>query len=93
VKTVGSRELKSRLGRYRSLVEKGQAILVTDRGKPVAELVPTQDDVHKKRDLDGKLKELAAAGQLRLGARPFVRFKPVRTKGKAASRLILEGRR
>lgn len=93
MKTVGSRELKNRLGRYLSLVEKGQAILVTNRGKPVAELVPTEDDVHNQRDLEGKLKELAAAGQLRLGTRPFARFKPVRTKGKPASRLILEGRR
>ena len=33
MKTVGSRELKNRLGRYLGLVGKGETIIVTDRGK------------------------------------------------------------
>lgn len=93
MKTVGSRELKNRLGRYLSLVEKGQAILITDRGRPVAELVPVEGDARKKQGLDDRLEELAAAGHLRLGTRGFVQFKPARAKGKPASRLILDGRR
>jgi prevent-host-death family protein len=40
MKTVGSRELKNRLGRYLGLVPKGETIVVTDRGKTVAHLVP-----------------------------------------------------
>ncbi len=40
MRTVGSRELKNRLGRYLSLVGKGETIIVTDRGKPVAHLIP-----------------------------------------------------
>ena len=44
--TVGSRELKTRLGTYLERVRRGETILVTDRGQPVAELrpVPTTDD-------------------------------------------------
>ena len=38
MKTVGSRELKNRLGRYLGLVRKGETIIVTDRGKTVAQL-------------------------------------------------------
>lgn len=37
---VGSRELKTRLGQYLARVRAGETILVTDRGKPVAELRP-----------------------------------------------------
>ncbi len=40
MKTIGSRELKNRLGRYLGMVRKGEVILVTDRGKPVARILP-----------------------------------------------------
>ena len=42
MKTVGSRELKNRLGRYLGLVRRGETIIVTDRGKTVAHLIPPQ---------------------------------------------------
>lgn len=38
--TVGARELKNRLGRYLRQVEAGDTILVTERGRPLAELRP-----------------------------------------------------
>ena len=44
MKTVGSRELKNRLGRYLGMVGKGETIIVTDRGKPVARLSPPEPD-------------------------------------------------
>ncbi len=93
MRKVGSRELKNRLGRYLDLVGKGQAILVTDRGKPVAKLIPAAAEADAAPGLEEKLRELEAAGHLRLGTRPFTRFKAVRTKGNLASRIILDGRR
>jgi hypothetical protein len=36
-KTVGARELKTRLGGYLRAVRSGATILVTDRGEPVAD--------------------------------------------------------
>jgi len=57
MRKVGSRELKNRLGRYLSLVEKGHTILVTDRGKPVAKLVPAEEEAPKPQDLDDKLRD------------------------------------
>jgi len=92
MKTVGSRELKNRLGRYLGRVRNGEAFVVTDRGKPVARLVPTSSTERDDNDLDEVLKQLEAEGHLRLGTRPFRRFKPIRMKGKPASKMILEDR-
>ena len=38
VKTIGARELKNRLGTYLREVREGARIIITDRGRPVAEL-------------------------------------------------------
>ncbi len=43
---VGVRELKNRLAHYLRTVRKGQAIIVTKRGKPVARLVPLPPTDH-----------------------------------------------
>ena len=37
---VGVRQLKNSLSRYLKLVKNGKTIRVTDRGKPIAKLVP-----------------------------------------------------
>ena len=89
MKTVGSRELKNRLGRYLGLVRRGETIIVTDRGKTVAHIVPPKTPNGKARDdVDEILKQLEAEGHLRLGTRPFKRFKPVHVKGKPVSQMI-----
>jgi prevent-host-death family protein len=92
MRTVGSRELKNRLGRYLGLVRRGETIIVTDRGKPVARMVPPSPEQGEANGLDEILKQLEAEGHLRLGTRPFKRFKPIRIKGKPASQMILEDR-
>lgn len=50
--TVGARELKNRLGRYLRQVQGGETILVTERGRPVAELRPLSPAA---LDLDDRL--------------------------------------
>lgn len=92
MKTVGSRELKNRLGRYLGLVGRGETIVVTDRGKPVARLVPPEPRPEPTYSVDDLLKRLEAEGHLRRGTRPFKRFKPIRVKGKPLSQMILEDR-
>ncbi|TAN20893.1 MAG: type II toxin-antitoxin system prevent-host-death family antitoxin [Acidobacteria bacterium] len=42
--TVGARELKNRLGKYLEQVRKGGTLIITDRGKEVAELRPLPSD-------------------------------------------------
>jgi prevent-host-death family protein len=92
MRTVGSRELKNRLGRYLGLVGKGETIIVTDRGKPVARLLPPEPELEKGKTVSEILKQLEAEGHLRLGTQPFKRIKPIRVKGKPLSQMILEDR-
>ncbi len=78
---VGARELKTRLGTYLRQVKSGTTLIVTERGRPIAELrpLPTYDDV-----LPAALAELTASGVLggeirersRLGA-----FEPIVNRG------------
>lgn len=76
--TVGARELENRLGRYLRQVEAGETILVTKRGRPVAELRPMSPAA-----LDGaRLQKLAAKGVVRL---------PTRQKSQQIPRVVLPG--
>lgn len=90
---VGSRELKNRLGRYLRNVKNGGAILVTDRGKPVAKIVPADGEANQERGLEERLRQLEAEGHFRLATKPFKRWKLVTAKGKPASQMIIEDRR
>ena len=94
MKTVGSRELKNRLGRYLGLVRKGETIIVTDRGKTVAHLTPPASEKQETDNLDDLLKRLEAEGHLRLAKDPYKRrvFKPIVTRGKPASQMVIEDR-
>jgi prevent-host-death family protein len=56
METIGVRELRQNASRYLDRVAQGETIEVTDRGRPVARLVPTQGSVRDR---------LAAAGRLR----------------------------
>jgi prevent-host-death family protein len=87
---VGSRELKTRLGTYLRQIQKGHVLVVTERGRPVAELTPVR--VERTGDENG-IEELVALGLLtRLSSRPLARLKPLRIKGGAISVTILEDR-
>jgi prevent-host-death family protein len=63
---VGVRELKNRLAHYLRSVRQGQAITVTQRGKPVARLVPIPPTAHSPLypDIENKLWELTSQGLL-----------------------------
>jgi prevent-host-death family protein len=93
MRTVGSRELKNRLGRYLGIVRKGESILITDRGKPVAKLVSAEENASGPGTVDEILRALEAEGHLRLASRPLRKIKPVPSSGKSASQMIIEDRR
>jgi prevent-host-death family protein len=63
VRTAGVAELKARLAAYLRIVKSGSEILVTDRGVPVAKLVP----MDARRMQETRRLRLAAAGLLVLG--------------------------
>jgi antitoxin (DNA-binding transcriptional repressor) of toxin-antitoxin stability system len=90
---VGSREFKNRMGRYMLVIRKGDTLLVTDRGKPLAKVCPPDQDAQPSPTLAGVLNQLEQEGKIRLGRRPLGKFRPVRVKGKPASRTIIEDRR
>jgi antitoxin (DNA-binding transcriptional repressor) of toxin-antitoxin stability system len=68
METVGIRELKARLSQYVRRVEAGEVVIVTDRGRVVAELRPpglgTRAGIHP-----GLLK-MEREGRIRLATRP-----------------------
>jgi prevent-host-death family protein len=76
---VGSRELKTRLGHYLARVRRGEAITVTDRAEPVAELRPLGDSRDPRA---ARLAGIAATGGLTLPTRArAVRFTAERLTG------------
>ena len=62
---VGSRELKTRLGKYLRLVREGRTLIVTARGEPIAELRPLQRAGESK--LQSRFRRLVAEGKMTLG--------------------------
>jgi prevent-host-death family protein len=90
--TVGIRELRNNLSRYLAAVRKGEEVLVTDRGKPVARIVKEPPGESPKR---AWRQRLAAKGLLRPAvAGPRKKGPPpLKIPGKPLSQTIIEDRR
>jgi prevent-host-death family protein len=87
--TVGARELKVRLGTYLQRVRQGHRLVVTDRGRPVAELRPLGGEA----GAEAILVALEARGVVTRPTRK--RLVPFRPIGGAASQLstaVVDGR-
>jgi antitoxin (DNA-binding transcriptional repressor) of toxin-antitoxin stability system len=68
MKAVGIRELKARLSHYLRDVQGGDVVLVTDRGRVVAELRPPGNDTRSLESATERaLRLLAEAGGLLIG--------------------------
>ena len=65
--TVGIRELKNHLSKYVRQVEGGDVVVVTDRGRIVAELRPPAE---RRTDIHPGLLEMERRGQIRLATKP-----------------------
>jgi prevent-host-death family protein len=91
--SIGVRELKNGLTRYLRLVEKGEAVLVTNRNRAVALLKKPASS--SAPSLEEKLAALVAEGRLLASTNPgpLEPFKPVRVKGRSVSTTIIEDRR
>jgi prevent-host-death family protein len=87
--TVRVRDLKNRLTHYLGLAKRGEEVVVTERGRPVAILASIQS-VEKPQSLA----KLAASGLVILPtAKRLTRIHRVRVSGPPVSRTILEDRR
>jgi prevent-host-death family protein len=85
---VGVRELKAHLSAYLRRVKAGETVVITDRGMPLARIVPEQ------ASLDARLHGLAEAGVLAWsGERLRPLSPPARTRGPhTVADLLLENR-
>jgi prevent-host-death family protein len=91
--SVGIKELKNRLTYYIRLAKKGEELVVTERGKPVA-LIQALRSATDVTTLEAKLARLAAQGAATLPDRqPSRSLKAARVRGTPVSRIILEERR
>jgi antitoxin (DNA-binding transcriptional repressor) of toxin-antitoxin stability system len=89
--TVGSRELKTRLGTYIRRIKEGATIVLTERGRPVGEIRPIRQNGGTTQD---RLDRLAALGVVTRGSGRALRpFRPLRCPRRALSSAVLEGRK
>ncbi len=87
---VGVRTLKDHLSEYLRRVGEGERIVVTDRGKPLAALTPTEE-TDEARWGWGLVRERLANWS---GGKPRGSAKPSVLKGKkTTSEMVLEARR
>lgn len=91
--TVGIKELKNRLTQYLRRTKKGEEVVVTERGKPVAVIQPITS-AKQAVSLEGKLARLAASGSVTLPTRkPLKKVRLVKISGTPVSKIILDDRR
>ena len=82
---VGVRELRNNLSRYLDRVREGEEVVVTDRGRAIARVLPMTGE----RVLD----RLIAEGKVRPALRPKrSAVRPIKAKG-TVSDLVIEQRR
>jgi prevent-host-death family protein len=86
---VGIRELKNGLSRHLDRVRRGEKLAVTDRGRVIAYLIPS-DETEEDEALIRLVKEDKAAWR---GGKPAGSAEPARTTGKPISRIVIEDRR
>ena len=86
--TVGIRELKARLSSYIRQAKSGTSVVITDRGEPVARLVPMG------RSLEHRMDDLVEAGLVNWSGKNLSRIAPVAsTRGQqTVADLLLEDR-
>ena len=90
MRTVGSRELKARLGTYLRRVREGETLVITSRGEPIAKLQTIVEPGDTQ--VEARIKRLIARGALSRGAeREPVSFEPLELPS-GLSTAILEDR-
>jgi prevent-host-death family protein len=91
-KHIGIRQFRDEMTRHLGQVRRGVRITITDRGNPVARVLPYVKD--KLSTQQERMSELLASGHIAPAERPFLaRLIPIKGKGARPSRFILEERR
>jgi len=91
--TVGVKKLKNELTQYLRRTKKGEEVIVTERGKPIALIQPIQT-AEKVQSREARLAKSAAQGLVTLPTqKPLRKVRLARMTGVPLSRAILEDRR
>jgi prevent-host-death family protein len=90
-KTIGIRELKEQLSGHIKEVKKGATLVITERGKPVARLLPVSP---AETPIEARLHELVDAGVIAWSGRKLSASVPtVPVKGtKTVAEMLIEDR-
>lgn len=89
MKTVGIRELKNNLGRYIKDVKGGERLVVTDRRKEIAIIIPLGNTPEESKILDMTRNGIVSWS----GGKPTGMADRVISKGGAVSDAVIEDRR
>ena len=89
--TVSISELKARLSAFIDIVRDGDEVLVTDRGRPIARLIP----IRNAEQEEGRREMLPRSGRLRgptaaLAGDFFTRARPADAQGHSLATLLDE---
>jgi prevent-host-death family protein len=85
-------ELKARFSEFLRRAQAGEAVIVTDRGRPIARLVPLTG----QPAVEGRIADLEGAGLVRAGPRPplprdfLTRPRPADAEGRSLSAVLEE---
>ena len=89
METIGIRELKENLSRYMKKVKTGEKIIVTDRKKEIAIIMPLE-----KRSKEEKIYQLIQRGMASWsGGKPGAMPDRIVSRGKSVSGAVIEDRR
>ncbi len=90
--SIGIKNLKNNLSRYLARVKKGEVVLVTERGRPIARIVKEGGESENFFDA---LTPMIVEGSLSLPERQIDRDipDPISVKGKPISEMVVEDRR
>lgn len=89
MQTLGIRELKAHLSEYLKRVQEGERLMVTHRGRAIALVTPAE--ASEKLDWAHRL---VAEGRARWsGGKPRGLSPKLKSRGKRASRMVIEDRR
>jgi prevent-host-death family protein len=86
---VGVRELKNKLSYYLDRVKGGETLAVTDRGRTIAYILPSE----KPSEYEALVRMVRDGLASWQGGKLQGSAQPVKVKGKPASRIVIEERR
>ena len=89
---LGLREANQRFSKAIRAVRAGTQVVLTDRGRPIAVIVPIKGDHAREAALRAMADEGLITPAARKGPMPPPRWRPVRVTGKPLSQTIIDER-